>query len=125
MSPMHQIETPEFVAPDTNAAVDPVVVHDVTAEERTEIVALAGTLTGPDHPLVDTPQWLSAALNASSLLPRTLLRALRAFRHDPGPQGTLMLRGLPMVAGEQLPPTPGSRTRWSPCPRPPPPSSPR
>ncbi|MEU9782992.1 TauD/TfdA family dioxygenase [Streptomyces phaeochromogenes] len=113
---MHQIEMPEFAAPDTNAAVDPVVVHDVTAEERTEIVALAGTLTGPDHPLVDTPQWLSAALNASSLLPRTLLHALRAFRHDPGPQGTLLLRGLPVVAGEQLPPTPGVPNSVEPVP---------
>ncbi|GAA1894335.1 clavaminate synthase family protein [Streptomyces durmitorensis] len=104
---MHQIQLPEFAAPDTSAALESVVIHDITAEERAEIAALAGTLTGTRHPLIDTPEWPSAAMDASALLPRTLLRALRAFRHDPGPQGALLLRGLPVTDGEQLPPTPG------------------
>lgn len=104
---MHRIQLPDSVVPDTGVAVDTTFVHDITAGERAEIIALSGTLTGPRHPLIDTPQWLSAALNASSLLPRTLLRTLRAFRHDPGPQGTLLIRDLPVVADEELPPTPG------------------
>lgn len=103
---MHRIQLPDSVASESSAAVDSTVVHDITAEDRDEIVALSGTLTGPRHPLIDTPQWLSAALDASSLLPRTLLRTLRAFRHDPGAQGTLLLRGLPVVADAPLPPTP-------------------
>ncbi|MFD9886501.1 TauD/TfdA family dioxygenase [Streptomyces alboflavus] len=98
---------PDSLVPKTSAAVDTALVHEITADERAEIIALSGTLTGPRHPLIDTPQWLSTALNASSLLPRTLMRTLRAFRHDPGPQGTLLLRNLPVVADEQLPPTPG------------------
>ncbi|AGS71585.1 TauD/TfdA family dioxygenase [Streptomyces collinus] len=94
----------EILAP---AAESTVTAHELTAAEQTGLIALAGRLTGPRHPLIDSPDWLAAAREATSLLPRRLLGTLRAFRHDPGPDGVLLLRGVPVTAGEPLRPTPG------------------
>lgn len=55
---------------------------------------------------MSTPQWLADALEVSSLLPRKVLATLRAFRHDPGRDGVLLVRDLPVVAERPLPPTP-------------------
>jgi len=100
---MHQTQILDFAVPST---AESAFVHEISEVERAELVALAERLTGSRHPLIDTPQWLSAALDASSFLPRRLLTALRTFRHDPGPHGTLLLRNLPVVADEPLPVTP-------------------
>ncbi|MYW67603.1 clavaminate synthase [Streptomyces sp. SID8379] len=97
---MHQMIQQHQTIPQTASA------HEISEAERSEIVALTERLTGPENELIDTPQWLAAALDTSSSLPRTLLRTLRAFRHDPGPDGTLLLRNLPVVADAPLPATP-------------------
>ncbi|CAL9599429.1 L-asparagine oxygenase [Streptomyces sp. enrichment culture] len=88
------------------AASDTVTGYELSERERAQLVALTRRLTGPGHPLIDSPEWLGAALAASSSMPRTLLATLRAFRHDPGEDGVLLLRNLPVVAGDPLPPTP-------------------
>ncbi|OXY98209.1 TauD/TfdA family dioxygenase [Streptomyces diastatochromogenes] len=94
----------EILAP---AAESTVTAHELTAAERNGLITVAGRLTGPAHPLIDSPDWLGAAREATSLLPRQLLGTLRAFRHDPGADGVLLLRNLPVTAGDPLPPTPG------------------
>jgi L-asparagine oxygenase len=94
----------EILAP---AAESTVSAQEIDRAEKAELIALAGRLTGPRHPLVDDPAWLAAAREATSLLPRTLLTTLRAFRNDPGADGVLLLRNLPVTGGDPLPPTPG------------------
>jgi L-asparagine oxygenase len=85
----------------------PVIGHELGARERREMLVLADRLTGRAHPLIDSPEWLAAALDATSSLPRRVLTALRAFRHDPGSEGVLLLRNVPVAAAGPLPPTPG------------------
>ncbi|MEU6019690.1 hypothetical protein ABZ826_38820 [Streptomyces sp. NPDC047515] len=75
------------------------------------LVAVAEQLTpkGFADGRIDDPRWLDAARDASVELPRRLLAAPRAFRHDAGPDGVLLLRNLPVVADEPLLPTPAVR----------------
>ncbi len=54
---------------------------------------------------VDDPRWVAAARHGWDALPMAVRRAVRAFRRDSGPQGCLLLRGLP-VGAHRLPPTP-------------------
>lgn len=57
------------------------------------------------HEQVDDPAWVATARDAGVELPAAVRRALRAFRRDAGPAGTLLVRGLPVEA-TGLPPTP-------------------
>ncbi|MFF6985399.1 TauD/TfdA family dioxygenase [Streptomyces sp. NPDC010273] len=78
----------------------------LTDQERTEVHALAAELRR--HPAggqVDDPRWLAQARLHSCRLPVRLLEALRDYRSEPGPDGTLLIRNLPIDA-ETLPDTP-------------------
>ncbi|MFD4864291.1 TauD/TfdA family dioxygenase [Streptomyces sp. NPDC058412] len=78
-------------------ALDPA---DVGACER-----LARTLCtgGPDQ--VDSPEWVARARDAWEDLPLLLRRDVRRFRRHSGPNGTLVIGGLPVDQGA-LPATP-------------------
>ncbi|HEX5406632.1 MAG TPA: TauD/TfdA family dioxygenase [Pseudonocardiaceae bacterium] len=70
-----------------------------------EISQLATEIAAVGPRLVDDQEWLAAALRASCRLPAVLREDLRRFRHDPGADASLLLRGFPVVEAE-LPPTP-------------------
>ncbi|MDX3639642.1 clavaminate synthase family protein [Streptomyces sp. MB09-02B] len=88
-------------------AEQPAPRYDVTLEpsdaEIVEEIAwkLAAQATGRP----DDIEWVEAARNSWHELPVALRRTLAAFRRDSGPDGGLLLRGLPVDA-LGLPPTP-------------------
>ncbi|AHH99520.1 clavaminate synthase family protein [Kutzneria viridogrisea] len=89
----------------TETVVDPIaVVLDSTDAAGVEQVARS--LCGPGADPVDSPDWVAAARQAWDETPIGLRRPLREFRRDSGPQGAMLLRGLP-VDREVLPDTPG------------------
>ncbi|MFB7209814.1 TauD/TfdA family dioxygenase [Streptomyces sp. NPDC056255] len=90
------------------SAVAAGTVVELTEGEQNALVAVAEQLTpkGFADGRIDDLRWLDAAREASVQLPRRLLSALRAFRHDAGPDGVLLLRNLPVVADDPLRPTP-------------------
>ncbi|MER5806587.1 TauD/TfdA family dioxygenase [Streptomyces sp. NPDC002033] len=89
--------------PPTAAAPDAIVLTDA---ERAELVAVATGVLRANPALIDDPAWLDTVRDASAALPRTVLAALRRFRHDAGPDGVLLLRNMPVVADDPLPETP-------------------
>ncbi|MEU8462356.1 TauD/TfdA family dioxygenase [Streptomyces sp. NPDC029003] len=89
--------------PPTAAAPDAIVLTDA---ERAELVTVATAVLRATPALIDDPAWLDTVRDASAALPRTVLAALRRFRHDAGPDGVLLLRNMPVVADEPLPETP-------------------
>ncbi|MET9918735.1 TauD/TfdA family dioxygenase [Streptomyces sp. NPDC006435] len=101
MSKTHTLSVP------LSAAAAGTVV-ELTEAERRAVAAVAGQLVAQDSAggRIDDPCWLEAAREVSVRLPHRILAALRAFRHDAGPDGVLLLRGLPVVAGDPLPATP-------------------
>ncbi|WP_067464483.1 TauD/TfdA family dioxygenase [Actinomadura macra] len=76
-----------------------------TEAERDELQRLADRLTRTDPRQVDERPWIEAARALSCAAPRRLRERLRAFRNDPGPDGLLLISGLPVDAAA-LPPTP-------------------
>ena len=73
--------------------------------ERDEMEELVRDLTDATPGLVDDPDWQGLAREWSCRMPAQLSRAIRAFRHDPGPDGSILIRNLPLGAAP-LPPTP-------------------
>ncbi|MFF2045464.1 TauD/TfdA family dioxygenase [Kitasatospora sp. NPDC058170] len=73
--------------------------------ERDEFRGLAEQLATTAPALIDHPAWVDAARELSCRIPLSLREAVRAYRHDPGEGGTLLLRNLP-VDEATLPPTP-------------------
>ncbi len=73
--------------------------------ERAEVTMLVEHLLATPPALIDDRGWLDMALLLSSRLPTRLREVIRAYRNDPGPDGTLVLRGLPIDA-QNLPLTP-------------------
>lgn len=73
--------------------------------ERDGLGGLAERLVMTAPALVDEPEWMDAARSLSSRLPLRLREAVRAYRHDPGEDGTLRLSNLP-IDEAVLPPTP-------------------
>jgi L-asparagine oxygenase len=63
-----------------------------------------GLCRGP-HDQVDHSAWITTARRSSCSLPYRLRRALRQFRRDPGPSGSMIVHGFP-VGADELPPTP-------------------
>lgn len=55
--------------------------------------------------MIDDPMWVAAVRHGWDDLPAGLRRMIRRFRRDSGPDGTLLLRGLP-VDESSLPDTP-------------------
>jgi L-asparagine oxygenase len=74
-------------------------------ETADEIALLAAEISAVRPGIVDAPEWLAAARQASCRLPVELVQALRCFRHDPGSDAILLLRGYP-VREVDLPDTP-------------------
>ncbi|MFE3515497.1 TauD/TfdA family dioxygenase [Streptomyces sp. NPDC059166] len=79
----------------------------LTESEHAQVGALADRLVGAAPAATDDLQWIREVRDASAGLPLRLLAELRAFRHDAGPDGVLLVRNLPVVAADRtLPPTP-------------------
>ncbi|MFE7314362.1 TauD/TfdA family dioxygenase [Streptomyces sp. NPDC057555] len=70
------------------------------------VAGLAGQLVHRPAAAVDDPAWITAARDARHDLPRQLRTPLARFRRHSGPQGALLLRGLPVGDQTALPPTP-------------------
>ncbi|MFB7559414.1 TauD/TfdA family dioxygenase [Streptomyces brevispora] len=80
----------------------------LTGPEREVVGELADHLAKTGPAATDDLDWIRAVRNASAGLPRRLLAELRAFRHDAGPDGVLLIRNLPVAPadGTRLPSTP-------------------
>lgn len=76
----------------------------IDSEERDELETLVRRLTDIGPALVDDPAWQELAREWGCRMPARLGGAIRAFRHDPGPDGSILIRNLPL--GAALPPTP-------------------
>ncbi|WP_018469648.1 TauD/TfdA family dioxygenase [Streptomyces sp. LaPpAH-202] len=98
------MKTDQHVMPSVRAALGP-HRHELSGAERSAVRSLAERLASFGEGLVDDGAWLDAARRLSCSLPPRLLEALRAFRHDPGELGALLLVGLP-IDEDTLPPTP-------------------
>lgn len=70
---------------------------------RVEEVSRELAMTAPGT--IDDPTWVAAARSGWDDLPAGLRRTVRRYRRDSGPDGTLLLRGLP-VDESSLPDTP-------------------
>ncbi|MCX5400284.1 TauD/TfdA family dioxygenase [Streptomyces sp. NBC_00102] len=68
----------------------------LTDTERHEVEALARLLSGTAPGLVDESRWREAARALACRLPLRIREEIRHYRHDPGPDGLLVLRNLPM-----------------------------
>ncbi|WP_393054932.1 TauD/TfdA family dioxygenase [Streptomyces sp. LN549] len=66
---------------------------------------LARTLCSDGRAQVDSPEWVAHARDSWEDLPLLLRREIRRFRRHSGPDGTLVISGLP-VDQAALPPTP-------------------
>ena len=84
--------------------VKEISVLELNGGERRELEALVRRVA-PGPALVDDPDWQARAREESCRLPHRLSGAVRAFRHDPGSEGTLTISNLPLAA-ETLPATP-------------------
>ncbi|MGW4895809.1 TauD/TfdA family dioxygenase [Kitasatospora sp. NPDC004240] len=77
----------------------------LTDAERAEVHRLAVRLVGAERGLVDELAWMEAARKLSAQLPLRVREEVRRYRHDPGPDGLLILRNLPNDV-DSLPVTP-------------------
>lgn len=80
--------------------------YELTCQEKDKVLVVAERLAGTQKTLIDTYEWVQSAHTAASLLPRSILSILRRFRNDPGADGALLLRNLPVSGMNPLPPTP-------------------
>lgn len=80
---------------------------DLTLSDREhhEFRLLAEELAASAPTVIDDPKWVATARELSAGLPLRIRQTVRAYRHDPGESGTLVLRNLP-VDESTLPPTP-------------------
>lgn len=78
----------------------------LTQEETEHTAVLAARLARTQPAAVDHPQWIAAARSAGCELPVRLLQAVRSYRHDPGPEGLLLVSRLLPIPSDALPPTP-------------------
>lgn len=85
---------------------DTTAVYELNAKERQEVLALTKELTGPEEKLIGDADWLRLARERSTLLPPMVLSLIREFRCNPGSNGYLMLRNVPVVGDVPLPATP-------------------
>ncbi|MFE5159895.1 TauD/TfdA family dioxygenase [Streptomyces sp. NPDC056697] len=78
---------------------------NLSAADCRETGALAAELAATAPGLIDDPRWVAEARRKSCRLPTRLREATRLFRHDPGRDGVLIVRNLPLDEAE-LPLTP-------------------
>lgn len=95
------------LALDTATVSAPATTVSVDAADAERITALARRLAPVAGGRVDDAEHVAAARDAWCDLPAGLRRALRGFRRDSGPSGTLLVRGLP-VGEAELPATPSA-----------------
>ncbi|MEY9934544.1 L-asparagine oxygenase [Catenulispora sp. GP43] len=89
-------------APETSSACATDAVEiELDPVERAELLALVSRIAPGS---VDDPRWQEQC-RAAGALPQRIGALVRAFRHDPGPEGTAFLAKLPLGA-PALPPTP-------------------
>jgi L-asparagine oxygenase len=88
-----------------NPALDTMVSLVLSDEDRAAVRGLAADLVADPTGEIDAPGWVDRARDLSCELPQALRTALRRFRRDPGREGVLLVRGLP-VDDADLPPTP-------------------
>src|SRR4051812_30126109 len=89
----------------TTSAFDQVVSVALDDHERRAVQWLTARLAAGPSTMVDHPESVDRARELSCALPLALRESLRRFRRDPGPEGVLIVRGLP-IAGHSLPSTP-------------------
>ncbi|MFD4693497.1 TauD/TfdA family dioxygenase [Streptomyces sp. NPDC058463] len=90
--------------PDTTQS--PVVAdHELGPADTDACERLARTLCTDGRDRVDSPEWVAHARESCEELPLLLRREIRRFRRHSGPDGTLVISGLP-VDQAALPPTP-------------------
>jgi L-asparagine oxygenase len=89
----------------TTSALDEVVSVALDDHERLAVQWLTARLAAGPTTMVDHPESVDRARELSCALPLALRESLRRFRRDPGPEGVLIVRGLP-IAGHSLPSTP-------------------
>ncbi|MFI5547013.1 TauD/TfdA family dioxygenase [Streptomyces sp. NPDC051815] len=77
----------------------------LTDAERTEVERLASELAEAPHRLIDERAWIDTARRLSGRLPLRIREEVRDYRFDPGADGLLILRNLPMDPAA-LPETP-------------------
>lgn len=77
----------------------------LTDAEREQTARLAAELAQFPPQLIDERSWMDAARRLACRLPLRLQEELRGYRHDPGTDGLLILRNLP-VDDALLPRTP-------------------
>ncbi|MFE7617854.1 TauD/TfdA family dioxygenase [Streptomyces sp. NPDC057496] len=77
---------------------------ELSDAERADVALLAEELMRTSPGLVDEREWLDRCRDLSCHLPLRLQNRLRAFRHDPGHEGVLLIRNLPTA--DSVPPTP-------------------
>ncbi|WP_231950822.1 clavaminate synthase family protein [Allokutzneria albata] len=68
----------------------------LTEADAASVTEIALDLLGVAGGVIDDPEWVAAAREAWDELPIAVRRTVRGFRRDSGPQGTLLLRGLPV-----------------------------
>ncbi|MCX4687108.1 TauD/TfdA family dioxygenase [Kitasatospora purpeofusca] len=68
----------------------------LTDQERREVAELAEALAQVPPRLIDQRAWMDAARKLACRLPARVLEEIRDYRHDPGPDGLLILRNLPV-----------------------------
>lgn len=81
------------------------IVLDLSADECAELSGLAARLASAPPRLIDDAAWVGTARRLSGSLPARVRGVIREFRHDPGPDGLLLIQNLPLKA-DRLPPTP-------------------
>jgi L-asparagine oxygenase len=72
-------------------------------EDRQAVQRLAAGLAADPAGKIDAQEWVDHARDRSGRLPVALYSAIRRFRRDPGREGVLLIRGLPVG---DLPDTP-------------------
>jgi L-asparagine oxygenase len=91
--------------PALDESADPPIIFVLNDAEGRVLDALVGTLMADPGVRIDDGDWADTARDLSNQLPLSLRSTIRQFRRDPGPEGVLLIRGLP-VGGENVPVTP-------------------
>ncbi|HEX6339813.1 clavaminate synthase family protein [Umezawaea sp.] len=86
-----------------SALLDDVSAHVLTKSDRQVVRRLAASLTIEPDAAIDTAEWVDQARELSNQLPLGLREALRQFRRDPGAEGVLLVRGLPVMGPDAVP----------------------
>lgn len=95
--------TLDLASPTTQ--VGDLLVLNLSDDDRAVVRRLSEDLAADPATAIDAPAWVERARDLASHLPAELRAIVRRFRRDPGREGALLVRGLP-VDEATLPPTP-------------------